>query len=396
MRVKITLTTFIICLLGINLSAQSLEEVMDNYFEKICGKDKVALIRSSQEISLNWFRRKKDDDPLNAKLIKTTTILKVPYYKKFVSYDSKGNVENEFFYSKKGSVLAMGSVIQKNKVQNPISICVASDLLESYQKKKLDYRGERNLDGENYFVIGKGEGKGAQLFYFNQKTHLLCASQLQDWPDRITYYKEYRKTNSILHPFLLESFQNQIIYYKQITDSYEFNPEIDDHIFYFNEKEYLKRTENKVKYSSKRLEVKESEFRSFIKANFEGKRVFVDIWATWCGPCKKEFNGYDSAYYAFMEKNNINLLYLSIDKDSAVKSWEKDIAYLGLKGFHARASNKLMQSIQTVIFKDSLVVIPRYVLIDDNGKILSIDFIRPSNPSFSTEINRLFVKGSQP
>lgn len=366
--------------------AQSLDQIMENYFSKIGGKEKVASINSSKETSFNWFRKNKEEDPEKARPIKTTTILREPYYKKFVSYDSKGNWDNEFFYNEKGSVLAMGSVIQKRMGSTQVTVCTASDLLKWYEEQSLKYYGEKNLGGENYYVISKNENKDFQFYYFNKQTHLLDASQLQDWPDRITYYKEYKMTNFVLHPFLQESYQNGSIYYKQITESYEFNPVVDSKLFYFDEKEYEKRNEPGIKYQSVKLEAKESELDEFIKSNFKGRRVFIDIWATWCAPCKKEFKNYDSVYYAFMEKNNIDLVYLSIDRDVDKKAWEADINRTGLKGYHARANKKMMQSVTNLVYNGGTVIIPRYILISEQGKMLSKDFKRPSDPAFAEEI----------
>lgn len=368
--------------------AQSLEPVMENFFAKIGGKEKIVQINSSKETSFNWVKTINSNDPETSKSIKTRTVIKAPYSRKFVSFDAIGNIDNEFFYNEKGAVFAMGSVIEKKSGETKVSVCAASDLLNWYTKYKLTYIGEKMIGGEDYYKIRKDDGNNIEFFYFSKETHLLVASQLADWPDRITYYKKYEITNAIMQPFLLESYQNDVIYYKQITESYEFNPEIDSKIFYFNENEYKKTSVSNVKYRSIKLKTKETEFNEFIKANFDGKRIFLDFWATWCAPCKKEFKSYDSAYYSFMESNNINLVYLSIDSDEDKKIWEADIERLGLKGYHARANRKLIQSIQSLVFDGSTIVIPRYVLINEYGMFLSKDFNRPSEPEFKNKIEQ--------
>lgn len=42
----------------------------------------------------------------------------------------------------------------------------------------------------------------------------------------------------------------------------------------------------KVFYPSEVLKINEASLHDFVKANFIDKRVFVDMWATWCSPCK--------------------------------------------------------------------------------------------------------------
>ena len=385
---KLVASIFISCFAFYG-QTQSLELVMDNYFKAIGGKEKVDQIKATKEVSFNWLKHKLSGNSDSTKGIKTQTILKEPFYKNFVSFDSKGNWSNEFYYNEKGSVLAMGSIVQKGKDRIQISLSLSSDLLKWYQSGILEYLGKDKLKGNEYDVVRKMYNGKAEHFFFNASTYLLEASKNQDWPDRLTYYSEYKKTSLILHPFLLETYEHDILVYRQISESFEYNPEINDQIFYFNEKEYEKRNRPKVKYESVKLEVNATNLNDLIQTNFKDKKVFVDMWATWCGPCKKEFREYDSAYYAIMDTHGIDLLYLSIDKDTDKKNWERDIEKLSLKGYHARANKKLVESLQTEIFDGKVITIPRYILINETGKVLSNNFLRPSDPEFKKRLNEI-------
>lgn len=128
---------------------------------------------------------------------------------------------------------------------------------------------------------------------------------------------------------------------------------------------------------------------TFITLNFPRKRLFIDLWATWCMPCKMEFKYYDSSFYEFMKEHKIQTVFISIDKPDRREKWKTEIDAINLKGYHVFAGQKLQASIKEVIFNDQTTVIPRYVLVDENGKILSVDFNRPSDSYFKAAIDKL-------
>ncbi len=140
------------------------------------------------------------------------------------------------------------------------------------------------------------------------------------------------------------------------------------------------------------LDTTDKDLFRLITENFYRKRVFIDLWATWCAPCKMEFAHYDSTFYEFMKEKKIDLVFLSIDKPELKNKWETEVKALSLKGYHALAAKTLQASIKEIVYDDGPIVIPRYILADENGRILSTDFKRPSDPSFRHEIEKAFPK----
>jgi thiol-disulfide isomerase/thioredoxin len=54
---------------------------------------------------------------------------------------------------------------------------------------------------------------------------------------------------------------------------------------------------------------------------YKGKVVFLNLWATWCGPCKAEMPGIQKLYDK-MKDDSIEFVMLSIDKDNALAKVE--------------------------------------------------------------------------
>ncbi len=108
--------------------------------------------------------------------------------------------------------------------------------------------------------------------------------------------------------------------------------------------------------------------KEFSLSQFKGKYVFIDFWATWCGPCKQEIPFLKKLYEDF-QKKNIVIMSISIDQDK--KAWEKMVTAEGFKWYQFHDGNKM---------SDKFVVrfIPSFILIDREGKIIDP---RAPNPS---------------
>lgn len=119
----------------------------------------------------------------------------------------------------------------------------------------------------------------------------------------------------------------------------------------------------------------------------KGKRLFIDIWATWSLPYKNELANASVVVDSLAKLNDVSLVYISIDNPEDKSKWENVIKQRDLAGYHLLANEKLEQDIIKRIFKNNNISIPRYVFIDDTGKIVTADAPRPSS---YTEIEKLF------
>lgn len=124
-------------------------------------------------------------------------------------------------------------------------------------------------------------------------------------------------------------------------------------------------------------QIKSYDISSIIKDNFQGKPVFVDLWAAYCAPCFQEFS-HSQKLFAFLKTNNIEILYIAIDNDKEIAKWEPNIKQNYLEGNHVFASNKIQESLQILLNEPQGVYIPRYLLFNSKGNLVLPNTKKPS------------------
>ena len=232
-----------------------------------------------------------------------------------------------------------------------------TEIYLQYLKKHIDRdRIESLIDPEQHFS-----------FWFEQTKQSFSGNRLESALALLIY----RKGSEV---------ESSIPAYRYFKEKYPASP----YLNYFEEQmnETIKLyTENKSDPSIRFTENSDSiNSLSALISRFKGKKLYVDIWATWCAPCRKEFQ-YKDSLEIILEQHDITPLYISLDNENQNKKWKALVYANHLKGFHFRANQAFIDDLKLYWGGEKgkkSFLIPCYMLIDENGNILEKHARRPS------------------
>ncbi|GEM_PF-3400484 len=139
------------------------------------------------------------------------------------------------------------------------------------------------------------------------------------------------------------------------------------------------------------FEGKDIDGKIYRLSDFKGKLVYLDVWATWCAPCVKEFPSLIDLQKKFENNEKVAILSISLDNDP--EKWKaflkKNAAEIG---HHLYLPNEELNKFTRAY---SLKGAPYYMLIDPSGYMINANFDSPSSPGIEKKLNELLKNNNQ-
>lgn len=109
--------------------------------------------------------------------------------------------------------------------------------------------------------------------------------------------------------------------------------------------------------------------------------MVIDVWASWCHPCKQEYPTLKRWAEKYKDKN---IEFVSISCDTQEQRWLNELFWGKMVGNQWWIAN---DNAFMIAFR--VTTIPRLILLDRKGKVMDLKLPKPSDPEFETILNGL-------
>lgn len=125
---------------------------------------------------------------------------------------------------------------------------------------------------------------------------------------------------------------------------------------------------------------KESFTIKAVLEKYKGKKIVIDVWASWCGDCIRALPAVRN-----LQKSYPNVVFLFLSVDTSKTAWKNGVRRFNLQGEHYN----LPKGMKDGDFVDfiNLGWIPRYMVIDETGKIALFKATSASDSNIEKALN---------
>lgn len=130
------------------------------------------------------------------------------------------------------------------------------------------------------------------------------------------------------------------------------------------------------------LKFLDAQGKSHLLSQYRGKYVIIDLWATWCGPCKQIRPVFDTRSYQYRYYDNIQFISISLDESQS--KWQN---YLKTKP--SKIPQFWLADAAEFMNRYKIQSIPRFIIIDPVGKVFSLNSPFPDEDNFVEILDKL-------
>ncbi len=320
---------------------------------------------------------------------------------KFLSYRNLGSLDEADFVQKMDSVKNLQLInLEEHKELDPsLKALEEGDILYGWANKMHDYEAykryiskndkfkvsenypdfSKNLNFEDESLVDVSNYKMYLQKYYNQKfSEELKNEEVDRQTTYINLISKNVKSQEIKNTLLYADAVYGISYTGELQKYYDlFMANSTDEE---NKKDITEKYNKLIKLSKGNVSPKFVDYENYKGGttsldDLKGKYVYVDVWATWCGPCKREIP-YLKEITKKYDGKNITFVSMSIDKKEAYDAWRKMVGDEKLEGVQLFAPNDWKSDFVTDY---GIMGIPRFILIDPEGNIVNANAPRPSS-----------------
>lgn len=188
---------------------------------------------------------------------------------------------------------------------------------------------------------------------------------------------EYNKVSSLIYKLKSKGVSSQLLKWKQelmkTLKNKEYLEIINKNFGVYNKLLPGTKADN-VSFKTEKVE-------SVSLADYKGKLVVIDVWATWCGPCMKEKPKFAELAKKYSDNNAVVFLAVSVDNK---KAWDRYISK------HKHVENVVFLNIDRKLMDVAFLTkyIPRFIVIDKNQNIIDAFAPLPSSGELETLIEK--------
>ena len=122
---------------------------------------------------------------------------------------------------------------------------------------------------------------------------------------------------------------------------------------------------------------------------FKGKVVYIDFWASWCGPCRQQFPFSKKLHLSMSKKELEKVVFLYISIDDNEENWKRAIEQNGLEGIQGISKGGWSSEVCKFF---NITSIPRYMILNKSGRIVEQDAKRPADESLKDDLLKLMAE----